>query len=129
MGIGEMFTAGFFLLPFAIGAASAAILAWLDVTLVAQWLVFFGVSAVSFAYLRRYINRQDEGIQPQVGANRWIGTEGVVLDAIDPVTGAGLVRIINEQWRATAPQRIETGSRVVVTDVNGTRLVVERLES
>jgi membrane protein implicated in regulation of membrane protease activity len=128
MGVGEMFTAGFFLLPFAIGAGAAAILAWLDVAVVAQWLVFFGVSALSFAYLRRYITRQDQGIQPQVGANRWIGTEGVVLDPIDPTTGSGMVRILNEQWRATAPQRIETGSRVIVTDVQGTRLFVERLE-
>ncbi|MCI0679421.1 MAG: NfeD family protein [Actinobacteria bacterium] len=129
MGVGEMFTAGFFLLPFAIGAAVAAVLAWLEVALVAQWLVFFGVSAFSFAYLRRYISRQDEGAQPQVGANRWIGTEGVVLDPIDPTTGSGLVRVLNEQWRAVAPQRLETGTRVMVTDVRGTRLVVERLET
>jgi membrane protein implicated in regulation of membrane protease activity len=128
MGVGEMFTAGFFLLPFAIGAGAAAVLAWLNVTAVAQWLVFFGVSAISFAYLRRYIDRQDQGIQPQVGANRWIGSEGVVLDPIDPTTGSGMVRILNEHWRATAPQRIETGSRVIVTDVQGTRLMVERLE-
>jgi membrane protein implicated in regulation of membrane protease activity len=127
MGVGEMFTAGFFLLPFAIGAAGAAILAWLNVTVVAQWLVFFGVSAFSFAYLRRYIDRQDQGDQPRVGANRWIGAEGVVLVDVDPSTGAGLVRILNEQWRATALGRIETGTRVVVTEVLGTRLMVEEL--
>lgn len=128
MGIGEMFTAGFFLLPFAIGAAAAAILAWLNVTVIAQWLVFFGVSAFSFAYLRRYIGRQDEGEQPRVGANRWTGAEGVVLEAIDPVTGTGMVRILNEEWRAAAMGRIESGTRVMVTEVKGTRLVVEPIE-
>jgi membrane protein implicated in regulation of membrane protease activity len=127
MAVGEMFTAGFFLLPFAIGAGAAAILAWLNVTAVAQWLVFFGVSAFAFAYLRRYISRQDEGAQPRVGANRWIGAEGVVLVDVDPATGAGLVRILNEQWRATALGRIEAGTRVVVTEVQGTRLIVEEL--
>ena len=51
MGIGEIFTAGFFLLPFAVGAAAAAILAWFNAAILAQWLVFFGVSIFSFAFL------------------------------------------------------------------------------
>lgn len=128
MGIGEIFTAGFFLLPFAVGATGAAILAWLDVHIVAQWLVFFGLSAFAFAYLRKYVNRQDEVDQPRVGANRWTGQEGLVLETIDPITGAGMIRVLNEEWRATAHGRIETGSRVVVTEVRGTRLFVERIE-
>lgn len=129
MGIGELFTAGFFLLPFAVGAGAAAILAWFGANLLAQWLVFFGVSVFSLAYLRRFIGRQDEGDQPRVGANRWIGSEGVVLEAVDPHTGAGMVRILNEEWRATAVQPIEVGVKIVVTDVKGTRLFVEELGS
>lgn len=128
MGIGEIFTAGFFLLPFAIGAAIAAILAWLNVVVIAQWLVFFGVSIFALAFLQRFIGRQDEGEQPRVGANRWIGSEGVVLDAIDPHSGAGMVRILNEEWRATAPQPIAAGAKIIVTNVDGARLVVETLE-
>ena len=129
MAIGEIFTAGFFLLPFAIGATAAAILAWLNVVVLAQWLVFFGVSIFSLAYLRRFIGRQDEGEQPRVGANRWKGELGVVLHDIDPQTGSGMVRILNEEWRATAPQPIPAGAQVIVTEVLGARLVVEQLES
>lgn len=129
LGIGEIFTAGFFLLPFAVGAAAAAILAWIGAAVVAQWLVFFGVSIFALAYLRRFIGHQDEGAQPRVGANRWVGEEGVVLEEIEPHTGAGMVRILNEEWRATAPQPISANSRIVVTEVQGARLVVERLEN
>jgi membrane protein implicated in regulation of membrane protease activity len=129
LGIGEIFTAGFFLLPFAIGAVAAAILAWIGAAVLAQWLVFFGVSIFALAYLRKYIVRQDEGEQPRVGANRWVGEMGMVLEDIDPHTGAGMVRILNEEWRAKALAPIETGSRIVVTEVKGTRLVVERVES
>ena len=129
LGIGEIFTAGFFLLPFAIGAAAAAILAWIGAAVIAQWLVFFGVSIFALAYLRKYIVRQDEGDQPRVGANRWVGEMGMVLEDIDPHTGAGLVRILNEEWRAKAHTPIETGTRIVVTEVKGTRLLVERFES
>lgn len=128
LGIGEMFTAGFFLLPFAIGGGAAAILAWIDTPVVAQWLVFFGVSTISLVYLRRFIGRQDEGEQPRVGANRWVGSEGVVLQGIDPHTGAGMVRILNEEWRAAAMGKIPAGSKIVVTEVDGARLIVEQLE-
>ncbi|HEX6302163.1 MAG TPA: NfeD family protein [Acidimicrobiia bacterium] len=128
VGIGEIFTAGFFLLPFAIGGAAAGILAWVDAPAIAQWLVFFGVSTISLVYLRRFIGRQDEGEQPRVGANRWVGSEGVVLEGIDPHSGTGMVRILNEEWRAAAPGKIPAGSRIVVTAVDGARLVVERLE-
>ena len=125
MGIGEIFTAGFFLLPFAIGAAVAAILAWVGAAVLAQWLVFFGVSFFALAYLRRFITRQDEENQPRVGANRWVNARGVVLEAIDPVTGSGMVRVENEEWRAAATGAIEAGRTVVVVDVRGARLIVE----
>jgi membrane protein implicated in regulation of membrane protease activity len=129
MGIGEMFTAGFFLLPFAIGGAASAILAWIGAGLLSQWLVFFGVTVFSLAYLRRYIGHQDDVEQPRVGANRWVGSEGVVLEAIDPHAGSGMVRVLNEEWRATSLSPIKAGARIVVTDVQGARLVVEQLES
>lgn len=128
MAIGEIFTAGFFLLPFAIGAGAAAVLAWAGAGVLAQWLVFFGVSVVALAYLRRFITRQDEAAQPKVGANRWVGEIGQVLQTIDPHTDTGMVRILQEEWRASAPQKIEKGTRVVVTAVQGTRLVVEPIE-
>jgi membrane protein implicated in regulation of membrane protease activity len=129
MSIGEIFTAGFFLLPFAIGAGAAAVLAWIGAPLLAQWLVFFGLSIFALAYLRRFITRQDEGEQPMVGANRWVGETGIVLQDVDPHTHGGMVRILHEEWRATADQHIEAGEKVVVTDVQGTRLVVEQLKT
>jgi len=128
MGVGEIFTAGFFLLPFAIGAAAAAILAWLGIALLAQWLVFFGVSMFALMYLRRFISRQDEMSQPSVGANRWINSRGLVLEPIDPVASTGMVRILGEEWRATSDGPIPAGAQVVVTEVRGARLVVAPLE-
>jgi membrane protein implicated in regulation of membrane protease activity/DNA-binding ferritin-like protein (Dps family) len=129
MGIGEIFTAGFFLLPFAIGAGAAAILAWAGAAVLAQWLVFFGVSVFSLAYLRRFISRQDESEQPRVGANRWIGLDGIVIEEINPVSGTGMVKVESEEWRAIAPQQVPAGQKVVVTEVRGARLVVEPLET
>lgn len=130
MGIGEIFTAGFFLLPFAIGAAASAVLAWIGAGVLAQWLVFFGVSLVALVYLRRYIDRQDQAEQPRIGANRWIGAVGIVLDEIDPDAATGLIRVENEEWRATSVhgETIPAGARIRVREVRGARLVVEQVE-
>lgn len=129
MGIGEIFTAGFFLLPFAIGAAAAGVLAWIGAAVIAQWLVFFGVSIFSMAYLRRFIERQDEGDQPVLGANRWVTKSGIVLEDIDPDSGAGMVKVDTEEWRAISHQAIPKGTRIIVVDVSGTRLLVEPVET
>ena len=127
LGIGEVLTAGFFLLPFVIGGGVAAAMAWLGLSPLAQWLVFFGVSLLSWAVLQRYIKTQDSDGQPRVGANRWKGATGLVLEEIDHVHGNGMVRISGEEWRATVEagqKNIPTGDTIEVVGVEGTRLVV-----
>lgn len=123
--IAEIFTAGFFLLPIAIGAFGAAILAWFGVNAIAQWLVFFGVSAIAFAYLRRFAKHQDEN-QPRVGANRWVDARGVVIADVVPDTGSGMVRVQGEEWRATSAhdEAISTGTHIEVVEVRGSKMVV-----
>jgi membrane protein implicated in regulation of membrane protease activity len=122
--IAEIFTAGFFLLPVAIGAVGAAILAWAGVDPVPQWLVFFGVSAIAFTYLQRFSRHQDDH-QPKVGANRWAGARGIVLSDIDPDHSTGMVRVEGEEWRGTSDEgRIPAGTRIAVVEVRGSRLVV-----
>jgi membrane protein implicated in regulation of membrane protease activity len=127
LGIGEVLTAGFFLLPFVIGAGLAALVAWLGIAPLAQWLVFFGISLLSWALLHRYIKTQDSDGQPRVGANRWEGATGLVLEEIDPVSGKGMVRVSGEEWRATVEdgqENIPIGNAIEVIGVVGTRLVV-----
>ena len=123
-GLAEVFTAGFFLLPFAIGAAAAAVLGWTDVHILWQWLTFFMVTAVSFVYLRRFIRRQNREDQPRVGANRLIEARGMVIERVDENSETGMVRIGGEQWRAVAAEPIEADTKVMITEIRGTRLVV-----
>ena len=122
--LAEVFTAGFFLLPFAIGAAAAAVLAWLDVHILWQWLVFFVGSAVSFVYLRRFVRRLDDVEQPRVGANRLIDAHGKIIERVDDDAQTGMVRIGGEEWRASSTEPIEVDTKVMVTEIDGTRLVV-----
>ena len=129
MGVGEIFTAGFFLLPFALGAALAAAAAWLDLHGAVQWLLFFGGTAVSMLVLRRFIGRQDRPDDLPVGANRYIGMEARVIEDIDLVANTGRVRVESDEWRAVAENGpVAEGSLVRVTALHGTKLDVEVLE-
>ena len=126
MGLGEIFTAGFFLLPFALGAVLAAAAAWMDIHGAVQWLLFFGGTAVSMAVLRRFMGRQDRPDDLPVGANRYVGMHARVVEVIDMVNNTGRVRVESDEWRAVSDAgHIEEGSLVRITALQGTKLQVE----
>jgi membrane protein implicated in regulation of membrane protease activity len=124
-GVGEMLTAGFFMLPFSVGAVGAMVLAWFDVDATIQMIVFLALSGLALLFLRSLIRKAPEHQLP-VGANRFMNQTAIVIDAIDRTTGAGRVRVDTELWRATTDgDPIPEGTEVRITDVRGTRLVVE----
>jgi membrane protein implicated in regulation of membrane protease activity len=127
LGIGEMVTAGLFMLPFAIGAGAAAILAWFNVPIWLQLLVFLIVSIGALWGMRKFAWRSSEPTYA-VGAKRYVDATATVTEAVDRIAGTGRVRLDTEQWRATTDgdDLLEPGAEVVVVDVRGARLVVER---
>lgn len=130
--IGEMASPGsFFLLPFALGAAVAAILAFAGQGLALQWAVFVGLSVALFAGLRPLARRLDDGqTSSGIGAKRLIGEIGTVLEDIGGRGDLGLVRVHREQWRAETVDdtALAAGARVRVVEVRGTRVVVWPIE-
>ena len=126
----EVFTAGFFILWFGVGAAVAGVLALLGLGPAWQWGVFVVVSAALFAGSRRFAERFSKKQPPGIGADRLIGKRGIVFEAIDNVGNTGRVRIDNEEWRANgdADEAIPEGARVEVVRLEGTHLVVRTLK-
>ena len=125
--IGEIFTAGFFLLWFGIGAAAAGILAILGLGAGWQWGTFVVISGVLFAISRRFSERFTKKQPPGIGADRFIGKEGVVLEEIDNIKSTGRVQLKKEEWRADSDtdEVIPVGKRVKVTRLDGTHLIVK----
>ena len=130
-GMGEMATPGsFFLAPFGIGAAVAAVLAFADAPAVLSWSAFVGVSLAALIALRPIARRLDQqNPTPGIGSRRLIGRAAVVLEAVT-AGDSGLVRVDREEWRAaTATGRdIEVGERVVIVEVEGTKVIVTPAE-
>jgi len=130
--VGELMTAGFFLMAFGVGAAVAAIIALLGLSLVWQLVVFIVISSLIVVSLRRFadrISRPEKVIQ--VGIDRVMGKTAIVTEPIDPINETGIVRVDAEEWRAipaNGHQIIPERSLVKVLSVEGTRLVVEAIK-
>ena len=125
--VGEIFTAGFFLLWFGVGAAVAGLFTLLGLGLVWQWLAFLVISTVLFLVSRRFAERVSKEQPPGIGADRFVGKECIVLEDINNADNSGRVRMGNEEWRAESASGdpIPSGKRVMVTGISGTRLIVK----
>ena len=124
--VGEIYTMGFFLLWFGVGALVAAVFALAGLSTGWQLAAFVVVSGVLFAVSRRFAERFSKKQPPGIGADRFIGLEGVVLEEIDNMKDTGRVRLKKEEWRAESDsgEVIPEGARVEVTRMDGTHLVV-----
>jgi len=128
--VGEIFTAGFFLLWFGIGAAVAGVLALFGLGFGWQLGAFVLVSGVLFVVSRRFAEKFSKKQPPGIGADRVIGRQGIVLEEIDNAKNIGRVRLKKEEWRAES----ETGEvipldyQVEVIRLDGTHLVVKKIK-
>lgn len=131
--VGEMASPGsFFLLPFAIGAAVAAVLAVVGVDVPIEWAVFLVVSTASAVALRPLARRLDRD-EPMdgIGAKRLIGETAAVIEPIPGGGDLGLVRVGREEWRAEALDGVplDIGASVRIVEVRGTRVIVHPVTS
>jgi membrane protein implicated in regulation of membrane protease activity len=124
--VGEIFTQGFFILWFGVGAAAAGVLALLGLGVGWQLAAFVAISGVLFIVSRRFAERFSKKQPPGIGADRFIGLEGIVLEEIDNVKNSGRVRVQKDEWRADSEtgEIIPVGKRIRVSRMDGAHLVV-----
>lgn len=127
--VAEMFTAGFFLMWFGIAAAAAALVALAGLPYFVQWGVFVGLSIVLFIFSRPLSEKLTRKQPAGIGADRLIGSQGIVTEAINTQEGKGMVRVRGDEWRAESESGVSIGKdeRVVVTRIDGTRLIVRTI--
>ena len=122
----EVFTAGFVLLCFGIGALAAALMAFLGAGMAWQIAVFIIVTIAAVVLARPFADRISRPGVQQIAGNRMIGKWAVVLQTVDPIANTGMVRLESERWRAESldGEQLEVGEVVEVIGVEGVRLQV-----
>lgn len=129
LGVGEMHTGGLYLLPFAIGAALAAVVTLLGVGALLSGVLFVATSVVVVGALRPVAHRHRR-LPPAIrtGAAALVGHRAMVLERIANDEGVGCVRLDNgEVWTARSYDEdavIEAGERVEVVEIKGATAMV-----
>jgi membrane protein implicated in regulation of membrane protease activity len=128
LGIGEMHTGGFYLAPFAVGAALATVVSVAGVGVLLSAVVFLASSGVVFAALRPVAQRHRR-LPPHIrtGAAALVGKPALVLERIANHEGVGCVKIDGEVWTARSfdeDEVIPAGERVEVVEIRGATALV-----
>ena len=133
--VAEIFTSGFVLFWFGIGALAAAFAGFIGIdSLVIQFLIFAGVSSALTAASRtifiNYFSRERTGDSLRSGVDAMPGKIGTVVSSSKGALNEGAVKVFGSTWTAyPAPGEapLEAGERVSVERIEGASIYVRRL--
>jgi membrane protein implicated in regulation of membrane protease activity len=134
--IAEMFTSGFVLLWFGIGALVAALLAFtgvvgLPLQILAFLIVSVALTIASRTIFERFLMRGSPGRELKTGVDNLPGKIGVVVEPSKGVLQEGAVRVFASTWRAfpvEGEEPLVEGEQVEVERVEGASVYVRRVE-
>ena len=124
--IAEAMTAGLVSLWFVAGALAALLAAFLGGSLLVQVLLFLAVSAAALALTRPLVRKYAAGKTVPTNADRLLGTEAKVTEAIDNENSLGAVYADGKTWTARSADGapIPAGTMVRVLRMEGVKLLV-----
>lgn len=137
MIITEIFTPGFVLLWFGVGALAAAFAALVGFSYPFQFLIFFVVSTVLTAASRTiFVNyfspKKNSGSDLKFGVAALPGKIGTVVTSSREPLGEGAVKVLGSTWTAypaEGEEPLEAGDRVVVERLQGASIYVRRVKA
>lgn len=131
--IAEVFTLGFFLLWFGIGALAAAVAGMLGAPFIIQFAVFAGVSialtAMSRTIFAKYLSHSDEDTL-KMGIDALPGQIGTVTVPSKGALHEGAVKVYGSTWTAfpiDGESLLEEGEKVEVVSIKGSSIYVRRV--
>ena len=123
----EIMTVGFLVFWFAIGALITMIFSNFISNIFAQTVVFIISSCILLFATKPLVNKITKNVSTNV--YRIIDKQGIVVEDIDSEFEKGKVKINGELWTATSDTSIPKGTTVVVKEVDGVKIYVEKVKS
>ena len=115
---------------FALGALAALVAAMVGAPLWLQLVWFVLVSIAALALTRPLARKYVNGRVTPTNADRILGKECVVREAIDNLRGTGAVAVDGKVWTARMLNENETareGETVIARRIDGVKLIVEKV--
>ena len=127
----EGLTSGLVTIWFAIGALAGLICQLVGAPLWLQLTVFLVVSFVTLVLTRPLAQKHLNSKTQPTNADRLLGKECIVTEAIDNIAGTGAVTVGGQVWtaRSVSDAVIPNETRAVVRRIEGVKLIVEAIIS
>lgn len=127
----EIFTSGFVVICFAVGAVAAAVASCLSSGIQGQILWFSVATFLAFIAVRPLLLRSFKKGKSgrKSGIEALEGREAIVTERISYMENSGRVAIDGDDWKAVATDKddiIEKGEKVTVTEVDSVILKVRK---
>jgi membrane protein implicated in regulation of membrane protease activity len=134
--VAEVFTSGFVLLWFGIGALAAALAGIVGInSLAIQFLIFavvsVGLTAASRTIFVNYFSREKTGESLRTGVDALPGKIGTVVSSSRGAMQEGAVKVFGSTWTAYPAEGespLEAGERVRVESIEGSSIYVRRID-
>ena len=134
--VAEVFTSGFVLLWFGIGALAAAFAGLVGIdSLAIQFTIFIvvsvGLTAASRTIFLNYFSREKSGDSLRSGVDALPGKIGTVVSSSKGALQEGAVKVFGSTWTAypaAGEAPLEAGERVCVESVEGASIYVRRID-
>lgn len=131
--VAEIFTLGFFLLWFGVGAIAAALVGLVGGGIFLQFLVFavvsIGLTAMSRTIFSNYFSHDDNNAMKS-GVDALPGKIGTVSEASKGALNEGAVKVFGSTWTAypiEGESELIQGEKVEVVEVRGSSIYVRRI--
>ena len=125
----EIYTVGFFIFWFGIGALFALLVSFLTSNLFIQigvFLVSSSLLVISTKPLMKKFTKNEKTVPTNFFSLS--GKQGIVTKKIDSDNSTGQVKVKGELWSAISDKDIEKDAKVKILGVDGVKLKVEKID-
>ena len=129
--VGEIFTLGFLIFWFGIGALFAMIVSFFTTNIIIQTTVFLITSTIFILATKPLVKKFVDVKKTNTNVFSIIGKKALVIKDIDPIHSSGQIQLNGEVWSAETEndEIIKEGSEVEVLKINGVKAIVKLVES
>ena len=123
--IGEIFTVGFLIFWFGIGALLTMIASFFITNIFIQAVIFVISSTILLLLTKPIINKFVSKKTVATNVYEVIGKKGIVTQEINSTHGKGQVKVGNEIWTAVSSEILPLNTEIEVEKIEGVKLIVK----
>lgn len=129
--VGEIFTLGFLIFWFGIGALFAMIVSFFTTNIIIQTTVFLITSTIFILATKPLVKKFVDVKKTNTNVFYIIGKKALVIKDIEPIHSSGQIKLNGEVWSAETEndEIIKEGSEVEVLKINGVKAIVKLVDS